>query len=108
MGLVWLVLSKWVLLGCGSVTVRLRDVIEIVIRGDEVAICLLEYLRHRVNHYFLRVKPEIELNVGVEIKGTSRTKMKKARHVSPPIVPMEAAPTLRFPSLFYSVIFFLT
>jgi ABC-type polysaccharide/polyol phosphate export permease len=30
MGLVWLVLSKWVSLGCGSVTVRLRDVIEIV------------------------------------------------------------------------------
>jgi hypothetical protein len=28
--LVWLVLSKWVSLGCGSVTVRLRDAIEIV------------------------------------------------------------------------------
>jgi hypothetical protein len=28
---VWLVLSKWVSLGSGSVTVRLRDVIEFVI-----------------------------------------------------------------------------
>jgi hypothetical protein len=28
---VWLVLSKWVSLGCGSVTVRLCDVIEVVI-----------------------------------------------------------------------------
>jgi hypothetical protein len=27
---VWLVLSKWVSLGCGSVTVRLRDAIEFV------------------------------------------------------------------------------
>jgi hypothetical protein len=30
-GLVWLVLSKWFSLGCGSVTVRLCDVIEFVI-----------------------------------------------------------------------------
>jgi hypothetical protein len=30
-GLVWLVLSKWVSLGCGSVTVRRRDAIEFVI-----------------------------------------------------------------------------
>jgi hypothetical protein len=30
-GLVWLVLLKWVSLGCGSVTVRLRDAIEFVI-----------------------------------------------------------------------------
>jgi hypothetical protein len=30
-GLVWMVLSKWVSLGCGSVTVRLRDAIEFVI-----------------------------------------------------------------------------
>jgi hypothetical protein len=30
-GLVWLVLSKWVSLGCRSVTVRLRDAIEFVI-----------------------------------------------------------------------------
>jgi hypothetical protein len=29
--LVWLVLSKWVSLGCESVTVRLRDAIEFVI-----------------------------------------------------------------------------
>jgi hypothetical protein len=29
-GLVWLILSKWVSLGCGSVVVRLRDVIEVV------------------------------------------------------------------------------
>jgi hypothetical protein len=29
--LVWLVLSKWVSLGCGPVTVRLRDAIEFVI-----------------------------------------------------------------------------
>jgi hypothetical protein len=28
---VWLVLSKWVSLGCGSVMVRLRDAIEFVI-----------------------------------------------------------------------------
>jgi hypothetical protein len=28
---VWLVLMKWVSLGCGSVTVRLRDAIEFVI-----------------------------------------------------------------------------
>jgi hypothetical protein len=28
---VWLVLSKWVSLGCGLVTVRLRDAIEFVI-----------------------------------------------------------------------------
>jgi hypothetical protein len=27
---VWFVLSKWVSLGCGSVTVRLRDAIEVV------------------------------------------------------------------------------
>jgi hypothetical protein len=31
LGLVWLVLLKWVSLGCGSVTVRLRDGIEFVI-----------------------------------------------------------------------------
>jgi hypothetical protein len=30
-GLVWLVLSKWVSLGYGSVTVKLRDAIEFVI-----------------------------------------------------------------------------
>jgi hypothetical protein len=30
-GLVWLVLSKWVSLDYGSVTVRLRDAIEFVI-----------------------------------------------------------------------------
>jgi hypothetical protein len=30
-GLLWLVLSKWVSLRCGSVTVRLRDAIEFVI-----------------------------------------------------------------------------
>jgi hypothetical protein len=45
-------------LGCGLVTVRLRDAIEIIIQGDEVVIYLLEYLRHRVNHCFLQVKPE--------------------------------------------------
>jgi hypothetical protein len=56
--LVWLVLSKWVSFGCGSIIVRLCDAIEIVIRGDEVVICLLEYLRYRVNHCFLRAKPE--------------------------------------------------
>jgi hypothetical protein len=28
---VWLVLSKWISLGCGSVTVRLHDAIEFVI-----------------------------------------------------------------------------
>jgi hypothetical protein len=27
---VWLILSKWVSLGCGSVTVRLNDAIEVV------------------------------------------------------------------------------
>jgi hypothetical protein len=31
MGLVWLVLSKWASLGCGSITMRLRDAIEFVI-----------------------------------------------------------------------------
>jgi hypothetical protein len=31
---VWLVLSKWVSLGCGSVTVRLCDVIEFVIFAE--------------------------------------------------------------------------
>jgi hypothetical protein len=30
-GLVWLVLSKWVSLGCGSIMVRLRDAIEFII-----------------------------------------------------------------------------
>jgi hypothetical protein len=29
--LVWLVVSKWVLLGSGSVTVRLRDAIKVVV-----------------------------------------------------------------------------
>jgi hypothetical protein len=53
----WIVL-KWVLLGYGSVTVRLHDAIEIVIRGDEIVIYLLEYLMHRVNHHFLQDKPE--------------------------------------------------
>jgi hypothetical protein len=47
MGLVWLVLSKWVSLRCGSVTVRLCDAIKIVIRGDEVVIYLLDLLRHK-------------------------------------------------------------
>jgi hypothetical protein len=36
------------------------------------------------------------------------TKMKEARPSSSLIVPAEAAPTLRFLSLLYSVIFFLT
>jgi hypothetical protein len=31
---VWLVLSKWVSLGCGSVTVRLRDAIEFVMFAE--------------------------------------------------------------------------
>jgi hypothetical protein len=31
---VWLVLSMWVSLGCGSVTVRLRDAIEFVIFAE--------------------------------------------------------------------------
>jgi hypothetical protein len=31
MGLIWLVVSKWVLLGYVSVTVRLHDAIEVVI-----------------------------------------------------------------------------
>jgi hypothetical protein len=31
---VWLVLSKWVSLGCGSVMVRLRDAIEFVIFAE--------------------------------------------------------------------------
>jgi hypothetical protein len=33
--------------------------------------------------------------------------MKEDRPTSPPVVPEEAAPTLRFPPLLYSVIFFL-
>jgi hypothetical protein len=32
----------------------------------------------------------------------------KARHASPPVVPVEAAPMLRFMPLLCSVIFFLT
>jgi hypothetical protein len=55
-GLFGWVLSKWVFLGCGSVTVKLRDAIEIIIRGDEVVIYILDWLRHRVNHCFLQVK----------------------------------------------------
>jgi hypothetical protein len=43
-GLVWLVLSKWVSLRCGSVTVRLHVVIEVV---------TLRRLRHRISHCFL-------------------------------------------------------
>jgi hypothetical protein len=31
---VWLVLSKWISLGCGSVTVRFCDVIEFVIFAE--------------------------------------------------------------------------
>jgi hypothetical protein len=38
--------------------VRLCDVIEIIIRGDEVVIYLLDYLKHILNHYFLHVKPD--------------------------------------------------
>jgi hypothetical protein len=38
--LVWLVLSKWVSLGCGSVTMRLRDAIEFVI-FEEVSMLLV-------------------------------------------------------------------
>jgi hypothetical protein len=34
--------------------------------------------------------------------------MKEARPASPPVVPVEAAPTLIFLPLLYSVIFFLT
>jgi hypothetical protein len=37
-GLVWSVLSKWVSLGCGLVTVRLRDAIEFVIFEEMSAI----------------------------------------------------------------------
>jgi hypothetical protein len=33
-GLVWLVLLKWVSLGCGSIMVRLRDAIECIIFED--------------------------------------------------------------------------
>jgi hypothetical protein len=36
------------------------------------------------------------------------TKMKEARLTSPPVVPMKATPTLRFPPLLYSIIFALT
>jgi hypothetical protein len=39
-GLVWLVLSKWVSLGCGSVMVRLRDAIEFVI-FEEMSLLLV-------------------------------------------------------------------
>jgi hypothetical protein len=46
------------LLGYGSVIVRLRDAIEIIIWEDKAITYLLEYLRHIVNHYFLHVKPE--------------------------------------------------
>jgi hypothetical protein len=54
-GLVWLVLSKWVSLGYGSVMVRLRDAIEFVIFEEMSS--LLVYLRGiRYHHCFLQVK----------------------------------------------------
>jgi hypothetical protein len=40
------VVSKWALLGCGSVTVRLRRVIEIVSLKRLSCYLLLVYLRH--------------------------------------------------------------
>jgi hypothetical protein len=43
MSLVWLVLSKWVSLGCGSVTVRLRDAIESVI-FEEMSMILVYWI----------------------------------------------------------------
>jgi hypothetical protein len=42
-GLVWLVLSKRVSLGCGSVTVRLCDVIEFVI-FEEMSMILVYWI----------------------------------------------------------------
>jgi hypothetical protein len=48
----WVVL-KWVLLGCGSVTVRLCDAIEASSLRSQVRYFLLDWLRHRLYHYFL-------------------------------------------------------
>jgi hypothetical protein len=49
---------------------------------------------------------QVESNVGVKIKDTSRTKKKEARHDSPAVVLVKAAPMLRF--LRHSIIFFLS
>jgi hypothetical protein len=47
----------------------------------------------------------MDLNIGVKIKGISGMKKKEARPASPPVVPVEATPTLRISC--YSVIFLL-
>jgi hypothetical protein len=47
----------------------------------------------------------IESHVEVKIKVTGMTKKKGARPASPPVMPVEATPTLRFPPLLYSIIF---
>jgi hypothetical protein len=59
MGLVWLVLSKWVSLGCGSITVRLRDAIELII-FEEMSTILVYWINQGIgyHHYFLQVKPK--------------------------------------------------
>jgi hypothetical protein len=56
---VWLVLSKWVSLGCGSVTVRLHDAIEFVI-FEEMSTLLVYCINYGIgyHHYFLQVKPK--------------------------------------------------
>jgi hypothetical protein len=41
----------------------------------------------------------VESNVGVEIKDTNRMMKKEARHASPLVLVMEAAPMLRFPCM---------
>jgi hypothetical protein len=57
--LVWLVLSKWVSLGYGSVTVRLRDAIEFVI-FEEMSTILVYWINKGIgyHHCFLQVKPK--------------------------------------------------
>jgi hypothetical protein len=52
LSLCWVV-SKWILVGCGSVMVRLRDAIEASSLRSRVIADLLDWLRHRLYHCFL-------------------------------------------------------
>jgi hypothetical protein len=47
------VVSKWILVSCGSVTVRLRDAIEASSLMSRVITDLLDWLRHMLYHCFL-------------------------------------------------------
>jgi hypothetical protein len=55
------VVSRWLLVCYGSVTVRLRDAIEASSLRNRVITDLLDWLRHRLYHCFLRVKPRSSL-----------------------------------------------